>query len=137
MLVRHRHQFPVELLDNQAHQKVRSGIFLRHYNKQSCLLRAEFLCVHRAAKTQHLLQLRIQKGIEPAHGSGEDAHHGLFTSVQRSSRHPSGFVFRRQLFHQQLKLVFPFHLAGSQQILQEFEYRHNMLLLWREEFSNQ
>ena len=137
MLVRHRHQFPVELLDDQAHQEVRSGIFLRHHNKQGCLLGAEFFRVHRAAETQYLFQLRIQEGIEPAHGSGKDAHHGLFTGVHCGSCHPSGFVFRRQLFHQQLKLVFPFHLAGGQQILQEFEYRHDMLLLWREEFGNQ
>lgn len=65
MLVRHRHQFSVELLDDEAYQEVGGGVFLRHDDEKGLLAGTKLLGVDGAVEAEDLLQLTIQKCVEP------------------------------------------------------------------------
>ena len=126
IFIRHCHQLPVELLDDEAHEKIGGGVLLRHDDEQGVFFPTESLGVDGAAEAEKLLQLGIQKGVETAHSGGENRQHGLLPGVKRRPRHPSRLVFRWELFHEQLEVVFALDLAGSKQILQELEHRNDM-----------
>ena len=137
MLVRHRHQFPVELLDDEAHQEVGGGVFLRHDNEKGLLAGTKLLGVDGAVEAEDLFQLTVQKCVETAHGGGEDRQHGLFPRVESCPRQPSRLVVIGEQLHEQLELALALDLAGGQQVLKEFEYRHNVLFLLRKELGHQ
>ena len=95
-LICHGQDLPVELLDDQGDHEEGIGIFLRHDQEDGALLPAELLRINLCVKAQELLQLGIQKGIQPGQGCTHDAGHGLFGSIQSGPGKPFGFVVIRQ-----------------------------------------
>lgn len=129
MLVGHRKDFTVELLDDQADDEIFCVIFLRHDEEDGAFLRTELLGIDCRVKAQYLLQLGIQKSVEPGERRGEDALHGLLRRVERCPREPLCLMLVRQMGKEQLKQSPALDAAGCQQILYELEHRHDVSLL--------
>lgn len=87
----------VELLDDQADNKILCVVFLRHNKKDGAFPRTEFLCVNGCIKAQYLLQLGIQKSIESGESCGENTLHSLLRRVECRSSKPLCFMRIRQM----------------------------------------
>ena len=131
VLVRHGKQFPRQRLYHQTRHKVLGLIFLRQDKEDGGLLRRELLGVGGAVEAQHLLQLRVQEGVEPGQHRGHDGGHGLFGGVQRCTGKPPCLMRVRQPVHQKREPVFAANAGGSQQFLHQLEYGHDMPALCR------
>lgn len=137
VFIRHRKDFPVQLLDEQTDHEVSIGVFLRHDDKNGGLLLTKALCIHRRIKAQHLLHLRVQKRIEPGQRRTHDTCHSLIAGGQRRSRKPPRLMIRRQAVQQKLEVIFPLYAAGRHQFLDQLEHRYNMPFLWFGKLRNE
>ena len=143
VLVRHGEQLPCQRLYHQPCHEVLGGVLLRQDEEDSGLLRRKLLGVGGAVEAQHLLQLRVQEGVEPGQHRGHDGGHGLFGGIQRCTGKPPGLVCIRQSVHQKCKPVFAANAGGRQQFLYQLEYGHDVsafcgaFAIRRQEFRQQ
>ena len=112
VLVRHGEQLPRQRLYHQARHEVLGGVLLRQDEEDGGLLCRKLLGVGGAVEAQHLLQLRVQKGVEPGQHRGHDGGHGLLGGIQRCTGKPPGLVYVRQSVHQKCKPVFAANAGG-------------------------
>ena len=126
VFIRHGEQLPCQRLDHQACHEIFGLILLRQDQEDSGLLRRKPLGVHGAVKTQHLLQLGVQKGVEARQYRAHDRGHGLVGCVQRRPGKPPCLVLRGQLLHEDGKPVFAPHPRWSQQFLHQLEHGHDV-----------
>ena len=129
VLVRHGEQLPCQRLYHQPCHEVLGGVLLRQDEEDSGLLRRKLLGVGGAVEAQHLLQLRVQEGVEPGQHRGHDGGHGLFGGIQRCTGKPPGLVYVRQSVHQKREPVFAANAGGRQQLLHQLEYGHDVSAL--------
>ena len=143
VIVRHGEQLPCQRLYHQPCHEVLGGVLLRQDKEDSGLLHRKLLGVGGAVEAQHLLQLRVQKGVEPGQHRGHDGGHGLFGGIQRCTGKPPGLVCIRQSVHQKCKPVFAANAGGRQQFLYQLEYGHDVsafcgaFAIRRQEFRQQ
>ena len=112
VLVRHGEQLPCQRLYHQPCHEVLGGVLLRQDEEDSGLLRRKLLGVGGTVEAQHLLQLRVQEGVEPGQHRGHDGGHGLFGGIQRCTGKPPGLVYVWQSVHQKRKPVFAANAGG-------------------------
>ena len=65
MLIRHGKKFTREVLNHQTRHKVFGIVFLRKYKENRGFLGGKVFRIDGTVKTKHLLQLGIQKSIQP------------------------------------------------------------------------
>ena len=119
----HRKQFPAESLDHKARHEILAGVFFGEDEENGRLFTGERFGVDGAVEAEDLLQLRIQKGIEPGEDGGHDGHHGLIRTVQSRSSKPPGLMGVRQFVHQNLETVFSLcGSAGRQEVLHQLKH---------------
>ena len=122
VLVSHREQLSGKRLNHEARHEVLAGVLLGQHQEDGGLLGGEGLRVNGAVKTEDLLQLGIQEGVQPGQHCGHDGGHRLVGGVQRRPREPAGLVGLRQRVHQDLEPVFALgHFAGGQEVLHQLE----------------
>lgn len=117
VLVRHGEQFPTQVLDHEPHHEVLGLILLGEHQEDGGLVAGKALSVQRAVEADRLLQLRIQKGVQPGQHCGQHRCHGLFRSVQGCSGEPPGFVLRRQTAHQHLETAFALDVGDRKSVV--------------------
>ena len=130
IFIRHGKQLPRQRLYHQARHEVLGGVLFRQDEEDGGLLRRKLLGIDGAVEAQHLLQLRVQEGVEPRQHCGHDGGHGLLRGVQCGTGKPSCFVCIRHPVHQKREPVFAANAGGRQQFLYQLEYGHDMPALY-------
>ena len=126
MRIRHREQLLAQGLDHQPGHEVFGLIFLRKYQEDGRFLCGKALGVHGAVEAEHLLQLRVQEGVEPGEHGGHDGGHGLLGGGKGGAGEPFGLVLLRQAVHEELELVLARKDAGGYQFLHQLEHGHDV-----------
>ncbi|CAN4011032.1 hypothetical protein LPJCHP_LPJCHP_11635, partial [Dysosmobacter welbionis] len=96
VFIRQEKQLSRQILDDESRHEVLSGVLFREDQEHGAFLGGEGLRVNGAVEAEHLLQLCIQKGIQPGKHRGHDGGHSLIGGGQRGAGQHIGSVVLRQ-----------------------------------------
>ena len=105
MLVGDGQYLAVELLNDEANEKIGSRVFLWQHQKDGGLFSAELFRVDGGVEAQHLLQLGVEEGVQAGQHGGQHRRHRLIARVERRARKPLCLMLGGQLAHVDMRVV--------------------------------